>query len=68
MKKSTVKKLKRTAALFLCASLFVCMTGCGGLVHCIDHRDYSDAVSNADKLLYFSKENGRNRVSVKADN
>ncbi len=39
----------------------------GGLVHCIDYRDYADAVSNADKLLYFSKEKGRNRVSVKAD-
>ncbi len=30
MKKRTSEKLKRTAALFLCASLFVCMTGCGG--------------------------------------
>ena len=34
----------------------------GGLVYCGDFKNYKEAISQADKLLYKAKEGGRNRV------
>ncbi|MCR5251666.1 MAG: GGDEF domain-containing protein [Lachnospiraceae bacterium] len=36
----------------------------GGLARCSRYRATSEAISNADKLLYFAKENGRNRIKM----
>ena len=36
----------------------------GGIVHCRECGSYAEAISQADKLLYKAKENGRNRLEA----
>ncbi len=36
----------------------------GGMVCCAECKTYAEAISQADKLLYSAKENGRNRICL----